>query len=57
MPPPKCKPMCKNVKPRKSWGDQMYICMKCGREYDERSAQHNGLIGPGKQLREIIANG
>ena len=32
---------------------KLYWCK--GRVYDELSAMHNGIIGPGAQLRRIIA--
>lgn len=41
-------------------GEGLYYCENMnlywegGRVYDERSAQHNGIIGAGKQLKEII---
>lgn len=40
------------VKVVKEFGGTYYVYR--GKKYDEGSAIHNGIIGPGAQLRQII---
>ena len=37
-----------------SYSIELGLYYYCGQHYDERSARHNGLIGAGTQLKEVL---